>query len=62
MQTGIIIWQLPLFSAPQQSQTSIVFLLPVEVSSRLPQSVQNTRDPTADILNGYVDVRLCKIS
>jgi hypothetical protein len=28
----------------------MVFLLPVEVSSKLPQSVQNTRDPIADIL------------
>lgn len=40
----------PLFSAPQQSQISTVFLLPVELSSRLPQSVQKTRDPIADIL------------
>ena len=40
----------PLFSAPQQSQTRIVFLFPVELSNRLPQSIQKTRDPIADIL------------
>lgn len=41
----------PLFSAPQQSQTRTVFLFPVELSNRLPQSVQKTRDPIADILD-----------
>lgn len=48
----------PLFSAPQQSQTRIVFLLPVELSRRLPQSVQKTRDPTADILGGLKEFEL----
>jgi len=43
----------PLFSAPQQSHFKIVFLFPVELSRRLPQSVQKTRDPIADILGGF---------
>jgi hypothetical protein len=41
----------PMFSAPQQSHINIVFLFPVDVSNRFPQSVQNTRDPMADIFN-----------
>jgi len=49
----MIIRNQPLFSAPQQSQTRIVFLLPVELSRRFPESVQNTRDPMADILHWW---------
>jgi len=49
----------PLFSAPQQSQTRIVFLFPVELSNRLPQSVQKTRDPIADI---WAVVEACEAS
>jgi hypothetical protein len=41
----------PLFSAPQQSQTKTVFTSPVELSNKLPQSVQNTNDPIADMLS-----------
>jgi hypothetical protein len=41
----------PLFSAPQQSQTNTVFTSPVELSNKLPQSVQNTNDPIADMLS-----------
>lgn len=40
----------PLFSAPQHSHFRIESLIPLEGSSRLPQSVQKTRDPIADIL------------
>lgn len=40
----------PLFSAPQQSQSRIAFMLPVELCNRFPQSVQKTRDPIADML------------
>ena len=40
----------PLFSVPQHSHFRIEFFIPLEGSSRLPQSVQKTRDPIADIL------------
>lgn len=53
--------RIPLFSAPQQSHVKMVFLLPVELSNRLPQSVQNTRDPTADILKFYLICEVLKI-
>jgi len=43
----------PLFSAPQQSHFKIVFLFPVELSRRFPQSVQKTRDPIADMLGDF---------
>lgn len=49
-------YYIPLFSAPQHSHVKMVFLLPVELSNRFPQSVQNTRDPTADILEVSVCV------
>lgn len=39
----------PLFLAPHSSQVRIVFLFPVDSSRRFPQSVQNTKDPMADI-------------
>lgn len=41
----------PLFSFPQHSQIRIALSFPVELSSRLPQSVQKTREPMADILD-----------
>lgn len=40
---------LPLFCAPQTSQVRYVLRL-VFVSSKLPQSVQNTRDPMAAMI------------
>jgi len=40
----------PLLSAPQQSQVRIVDLFPVELSRRLPQSVQKTREFMADMV------------
>ena len=52
------IFHQPWFSAPQQSQVKTLFLFPVEVSRRFPQSVQNTRDPTADILGDVAESKL----
>jgi hypothetical protein len=40
----------PLFRAPQTSQTRILVGSPTEPSSREPQSVQKTREPIVDIL------------
>jgi hypothetical protein len=39
----------PLFSVPQHSHFKIESLVPLEGSKRLPQSVQKTSDPIADI-------------
>ena len=47
-------WDAPLFSAPQHSQLRIFFTLPLDTGSKLPQSVQNTRDPIAAILIGLL--------
>lgn len=40
----------PRFSAPQHSHCRMFFELPLDEGSRLPQSVQKTRDPMAAIL------------
>jgi hypothetical protein len=40
----------PLHEAPQMEQVRIAFCLPALPSSRLPQSVQKTREPMADML------------
>lgn len=45
----------PLFSAPQQSQFKIFLTLPLDTGRRLPQSVQNIRDPIAAIV--WVNIR-----
>lgn len=42
---------IPLQDAPQMAQVRMAFCLPAPPSSRLPQSVQNTREPIADILD-----------
>jgi hypothetical protein len=39
-----------LFSVPQHSHFRTESLIPLEGSSKMPQSVQKTRDPIADIL------------
>jgi hypothetical protein len=41
---------IPLQFAPQTVQVKTTFCLPALPSSKFPQSVQNTRDPIADIL------------
>lgn len=41
---------IPLQDAPQTAQVKIAFCLPALPSSRLPQSVQKTREPMADIM------------
>lgn len=40
---------LPLLSAPQQSQVRVFFSVPIDAGRRLPQSVQKTRVPMADM-------------
>jgi hypothetical protein len=50
----------PLFSVPQHSHFKIESLVPLEGSSRLPQSVQNTRDPIADILMLLIFMKPCR--
>jgi hypothetical protein len=50
----------PLFSVPQHSHFKIESLTPLEGSSRLPQSVQKTRDPIADILMVWILMKPCR--
>jgi len=47
----------PLFSVPQHSHFKIESLTPLEGSSKLPQSVQKTSDPIADILTVLILVK-----
>jgi hypothetical protein len=42
----------PLQDAPQTAQVKTAFCLPALPSSRLPQSVQKTREPIADMAEG----------
>lgn len=46
----IVLAEVSLHFAPQTSQVNVVFCRPLLLSSRLPQSVQKTRAPMADIL------------
>lgn len=42
----------PLHVAPQMAHVNMTFFLPALPSSRLPQSVQNIREPIADMVGG----------
>lgn len=52
---GAIVPCIPLQDAPQTAQVRMAFSLPALPSSRLPQSVQNTREPMADMLGMLLD-------
>lgn len=54
---------IPLLCAPQQSHVRMDLASPVEVSSKSPQSVQNTRVPITDILckdSVVLSLRVCR--